>query len=127
MAPYSGTTGARVRELEPGRCRVVLRDRRRVRNHLDSIHAVALVNGGELASGLAMLTALPTGIRSIVVGLECRYEKKARGRIRIDGEAAPPDRVTEPVEALARAVLRDDADEVVARLTVTWRLGPPTS
>lgn len=127
MAPYSGSTRARVRELEPGRCVAVLPDRRRVRNHLDSIHAVALVNVGELASGLAMLTALPAETRSIVVGLECLYEKKARGRIRVDGEARPPDRVTEPVEAVARAVLRDEAEDVVARVAVTWRLSPPAA
>lgn len=124
IAPYSGTTGVRVRALEPGRCTVTLRERRRVRNHLDSIHAVALVNAGELASGLAMLTALPADARSIVVSLECRYEKKARGRITVRGEAGPPASVAEATESVARAVMRDEDGDVVARLAVTWRLAP---
>lgn len=122
IAPYSGTTGVRIRALEPGRSELLLGDRRRVRNHLDSIHAVALVNAGELASGLAMLTALPGGTRSIVVGLSCGYEKKARGTISIEGAADPPVEVTSATESIARAVLRDEAGDVVARLEVTWRL-----
>lgn len=123
MAPYSGTTGARVRQLSPGRCVVVLRERRKIRNHLDSVHAVALVNVGELATGLATLTALPAGVRGIVVGLEAEYEKKARGLIRAGcrTEVAAPG-AGEDVEHRAVARLRDDSGDRVATVSATWRL-----
>lgn len=123
LAPYSGTVGARVLTLEAGRCVADLVDRRRLRNHLDSVHAVALVNLGELVTGLATLTALPPGARGIVVALEARYGKKARGRLRAEcrTEVGPIDA---PVEHRARAEIRDAAEDVVATVEAVWRLAP---
>lgn len=124
MAPYSGSTGAHVRELAPGRCRITLRERRRVRNHLGSIHAVALVNLGELTTGLATLTALPPGVRGIVLGLESRYEKKARGRVTAACRTEVPE-VEDHVEHRVRAEIRDRTGDRVAEVRATWRLSPP--
>lgn len=124
MVPYSGSVRPRVQRLEPGRAVVSIRERRRVRNHLRSVHAIALANVGELASGLAMTSALPAGTRGIPVRLEIDYRKKARGRIVADGRASPPGAVPEELEADATARLTDEAGDVVAEVVVTWRLAP---
>ena len=121
MVPYTGSIGARCEELGPGYARWTLRDRRAVRNHLRSIHAVALVNLAEVSSGSAMLTALGPGIRGIVTGLEITYLKKARGPLTAEGRGVVPEiRGRTPVEA--HAEIRDASGEVVARATVHWTL-----
>ena len=123
MVPYSGALGARVVTLEPGFVRLRLRDRRAIRNHLGSVHAVALANLGELASGLAMTTALPGQVRSIVTSLSVEYLKKARGVITAESRVSVPT-VTGPVDHEVRAVLRDAAGDEVAVVSVRWRLSP---
>lgn len=122
--PYSGTIRPRVLRLEPGHATVEIRERRRLRNHLRSVHAIALANLGELSSGLAMTMALPGDIRGIPVRIEIDYLKKARGRIRAEGRAVPPTSVESDVETKAYAELFDEEGTMVARLVATWRLRP---
>lgn len=124
MVPYSGSIRPRVREWEPGRAVVKLKERRRLRNHLHSIHAIALANLGELTSGLAMALALPPATRGIPIRIEAEYRKKARGVITAVGRADPPRTVDEPTEATATAALTDATGELVAEIVVTWRLAP---
>jgi uncharacterized protein (TIGR00369 family) len=123
MVPYTGALGARIVELEPGRVVVVLNDRRGIRNHLRSVHAVALAYLCELASGTAMLTALPPGTRGIVTRLEIDFLKKARGTLTATAEMQVGP-VTTNVEMYPEAEVRDAAGDVVARARVTWKVQP---
>lgn len=123
-APYSGSIKALVLSLEPGATQVALNDRRGVRNHLNSIHAIALANLGELASGLAMISAVPANTRSIVINLDIEFLKKARGRLVATGSASPPQIITEATDSLALAEITDAEGDIVSRVKVHWRLSP---
>lgn len=121
IAPYSGTIRARVLELEPGRAVVQLKDRRRVRNHLRSIHAIALANLGELASGLAAAAAMPDGVRGIPTAIAIEYLRKARGTLTATGTAVLP-QVTGETTANVLADIRDHSGASVATVRVRWQL-----
>jgi acyl-coenzyme A thioesterase PaaI-like protein len=125
MVPYSGTVGARVVTLRSGYAKVQMRDRRRVRNHLHSIHAIALANLGELCTGLAMTYSLPTSARGILTGLSVEYLKKARGLLTAECTCQVPDwRVRGEHEVAAE--IRDREGDVVARVRGRWLIGPIT-
>jgi acyl-coenzyme A thioesterase PaaI-like protein len=121
IAPYTGTIGARVLELQPGRAVVALRDRRRVRNHLRSVHAIALANLGELASGLAATAAMPVGVRGIPTSIRIDYVKKARGTLVATGTASLPP-VHDAATAEVHAEIVDGSGDVVAIIRVLWTL-----
>lgn len=121
--PYSGTIEPHVLELSPGHAVVAMDDRPEVRNHLDSIHAVALMNLGEVASGLAVLTSLPLDARAILVGLQIEYHKKARGRLvaRSHCELVADN---EEQRLTAPAQVNDEQGDEVATITAHWAVGP---
>lgn len=122
LVPYSGSIGAIVEALEPGYCRASLTERRALRNHLQSVHAVALVNLGEMTSGLAMTLALPATVRGIVTEIGARYPKKARGHLTADARVTVPDVGDTPVDHRVETIITDASGEEVCRVHTIWRL-----
>jgi acyl-coenzyme A thioesterase PaaI-like protein len=121
--PYTGSVDPRVVVLEPGYAKVTITQRRALEQHLGSIHAIALMNVAEFASGLAMLTALPDGYRGIVTKITIEYFKKARGTVTAESRPTLPDLSVEGEHDFASDVT-DAKGELVARAIVRWRLGP---
>ncbi|MEY3012635.1 MAG: hypothetical protein RIT45_1370 [Pseudomonadota bacterium] len=121
MAPYTGTIDCDVEELRAGYAVVAMRDRRAVRNHLQSVHAIALMNLGEVATGLAVMVTVDGRGRGIITHLSMDYLKKARGRITATCEAVAPETVGSH-EFEAEALLRDENGAIVARARAIWKI-----
>jgi acyl-coenzyme A thioesterase PaaI-like protein len=80
-APYFATIRPRFTTIAPDRAELVVPDRRRVHNHLGTVHAIALCNGLEAAMGALAEASIPSGRRWIPKGMEVAYTAKARGDI----------------------------------------------
>lgn len=123
MVPYTGSIGAHVRALRLGHSEVEMADKPPLRNHLGSVHALALANLAELAGNLALVYSMPDGARFIVAAINIEYLKKARGTIvAISDCPIPPS--AERAEYLVPVTLRDGSGAEVARATLRSVIGP---
>lgn len=123
VVPYTGTIGARVEEVREGYARLTLPDRRQVRNHLRSIHAIALANLVEFTANMAVLFSAPEDSRMIPTALSMEYLKKARGTLTAECRCQLPIG-QEKKEYVNEVLIRDAEGEVVAKGSVRSLIGP---
>lgn len=123
MAPYTGTIKPEVLQLERGHARVRMKDRKQVRNHLNSIHAIALMNLAEASSGLAFTYSLPPKTRAILTGLEIDFLKKARGTLTAEC-FCPILESNERSEHVIEVITRDASGDQVTKAHAKWLVGP---
>lgn len=88
-APYFGTIRPRFTVLEPNRAELVIPNRRRVHNHIGTVHAIALCNGLEAAMGALAEASIPADKRWIPKGMEVSYTAKADSDITCIAETDP--------------------------------------
>lgn len=121
--PYTGSIHPQVLQLGPGFAIIQMKDHRSLRNHLDSVHAIALTNLAELTGNAALAYSLPEDARFIVTEFTMRYLKKARGTITARCQCTPVtsnERKAYPLEVQ----LFDPGNELVATATLHSLVGP---
>lgn len=120
--PYTGSISPHVVKLVPGNAEVRIRDCRKHRNHLRSIHALALANLGEFTTGLAVHFAMDDEMRAILTRLDIQFLKKARGPITARAKTSAPYLDTEG-PLVVDAHLFDEQGVLVTKVSATWLLG----
>lgn len=120
--PYTGSIRPEIVELRKGYARIRMRDRRFYRNHLRSLHAIALANLAECASGLSLVPGLPPQSQAILIRLEVEYLKKGRGTIEAVAKCSPPTDISQKdFEVLSE--VKNKKGELLVNAKATWRLG----
>ena len=88
-APYFASIRPRFLTIEPHHVELLIRRRRRVHNHLGTVHAIALCNGLEAAMGALAEVTIPADRRWIPKGMEVAYTAKAAGDVTCVAETDP--------------------------------------
>lgn len=124
-APYFATIAPRFEVLEPGKCEIRIRDRRRVHNHIGTVHAIAMCNLAELSAGMMTDVSIPTAMRWIPKGMTVEYLAKAKGELR--AVATPVAPAMEALEGYAWPVqvgVRDTSGTEVFRARIDMWVSP---
>jgi len=119
-APYFRTSRPRFTELRPNYAELRIAKRRRVRNHLGTVHVIAICNGLEAAMGALAEATVPRGRRWLPKGMSVDYTAKATSDIRCIAETDPQQwtsgdaEASEVSEVAVRVrALREDGTTVV--------------
>ncbi len=111
-APYFRSIRPRFEALKPGYCRIGMKKRRAVTNHLKSVHAIAMCNLAELAAGTMVEASLPKTMRWIPRGMSVAYKKIARTDLVAFCEI-PLDRLDVPGDCPVEVIVKDMNDQIV--------------
>jgi len=85
-APYFASMSPLITALRPGYCEVFLKKRRKVENHIGTVHVIAVCNACEMAMGVLMEASVPKNLRWIPKGMTTRYLKKTPTDLRAIAE-----------------------------------------
>ncbi len=90
-APYFGSVRPLITHLEPNHCECLIRKRRKVYNHIKTVHVIAICNGLEMAMGVMAEATVPKHLRWIPKGMNVEYTAKAGSDIRCVAKMNPDD------------------------------------
>jgi acyl-coenzyme A thioesterase PaaI-like protein len=124
-APYFGSIRPRILLLEPNRGEARITHRRKVTNHLGTVHAIALCNLAEFIGGLTTDVSIPATMRWIPKGMTVQYLKKAAGTMHaVATPAFPPHDSAEGYELPMDIAITDPAGDAVFRARIAMWVSP---
>jgi len=117
-APFFSTIHPLVTDLSSGFCKVEIKDRRSIRNHLGTINAGAMCTLSELTGGLAVEASIPSNLRWLPKEMTVNYTKKAKGKLigfcSFNPNILVPGDIKMPIE------IKDESGDTVLKATILF-------
>ncbi|MGE5626344.1 MAG: DUF4442 domain-containing protein [Bacillota bacterium] len=111
------TAGLRFQELTEERAVLVLKNRRRVQNHIGTVHAAAVALLGETATGAVFGMNVPDDKFPILKSMRLNYVKRSQGALRAEASLT--------AEQCARFA-PEEKGEIAVPVKITDESGGPT-
>ena len=89
IVPFFGTAGIRIVELSHNRVVMTLANKKRVQNHIKTVHAAAMTLLAESATGILMGMNVPDDKYLVIKSLHVDFQKKATGEMKATATLTP--------------------------------------
>jgi acyl-coenzyme A thioesterase PaaI-like protein len=76
-APYFSTVKPQILEIKENVCKIKIKKRRSLENHIGTVHVIAICNQLEMCMGVLAEASIPKYLRWIPKGMEVNYTAKA--------------------------------------------------
>lgn len=124
VVPFVGTSGLIYEEITSERVVVSVRNKRKVQNHIKSVHAAAMALLAETASGFVVGANLPDDKMPLIKTLHVDYTRRSSGDLRAVATLSPAQIAlirSEPKgEVLVPVTLTDATGEEPVQCQMLW-------
>ena len=123
-APYFASINPRFVELSPGHTVVRMSKRRKVKNHIGTVHAIAICNLAEIGAGTMTDATVPARCRWIPKGMTVEYVAKAETDLVAVAKIDPLPSFESAADVPVRVDVRDTNDQLVFWAIITMWVTP---
>ena len=128
VIPFAGTAGTRVEKLTPTECVIVMRNKKKVQNHIGSVHAAAMGLLAESATGFMTGMSVPDNRIIVIRSMELEYLKRASGDMKavasFSAEQLAFVQNTEKGDIQVPVVITDETGTETVKATMIWAWTP---
>ncbi|MFY9179817.1 MAG: DUF4442 domain-containing protein, partial [Venatoribacter sp.] len=125
---FAGTAGTRVEKLTPNECVIVMRNKKKVQNHIGSVHAAAMALMAESATGFITGLSVPDSRILVIKTLELEYLRRATGDMKavanFSDEQVAYIKNTEKGDVEVPIVITDSTGQETTKARMVWAWTP---
>ncbi|WDE07532.1 DUF4442 domain-containing protein [Thalassomonas viridans] len=124
--PYVNTTGISIEHLDHQRASFFIKNKRKSRNHLGGVHAVAAALLAESATGLLIAMNVPDSSVAVIKTMTFNFVKRQQGDMRAEASLSPEQiaqiQGSEKGETLVKVALTDGTgrEPIICEMLWAW-------